>query len=365
MRSVYIHIPFCKTICSYCDFCKFYYYKEWVQEYLNVLEMEIDTYYQGDPVYTIYIGGGTPSVLDLEELECLFQIIQRFDLSRCVEFTFECNIENITLEKMKFLKEHGVNRLSVGVETFHEKYLQFLNRHHQMSEVKEKILMMKQVGFENINVDLIYALPSETLEEVKEDVAFFLSLDIPHISTYSLMIEPRTKLGIQNIKEIDEDLDFSMYKEIDRLLTQFGYLHYEISNFAKKDFESKHNLVYWNNDEYYGFGMGASGYVDGVRYDNTRNWHDYMSGNYRLDSECLSLNEKIENEFILGFRKLNGISLDHFNDRYHQDFREYPVIDRLLKEGKLIYMDGNIKINDDYVYISNQILCQLIGEKYE
>lgn len=365
MRSVYIHIPFCKTICSYCDFCKFYYYKEWVLNYLNVLESEVDTYYKEDLVYTIYIGGGTPSALDIEEFERLFQIVNKFDLSKCVEFTFECNIENITLEKMKFLKEHGVNRLSVGVETFHDKYLNFLNRHHSVIEVKNKIEMMKQVGFDNINVDLIYALPNETVEEVSEDIQFFLKLDIPHISTYSLMIEPKTKLGIEHVEEIDEELDFEMYQEIDKILKQNGYLHYEISNFSKPNYESKHNLVYWNNDEYYGFGMGASGYVDGVRYDNTRNFHDYMNKCYRFESESLSLNEKIENEFILGFRKLDGISLKSFYDRYQKDFRKYPVIDRLLKEGKLVFVDGNIRISDEYVYVSNQILCQLIGENYE
>lgn len=365
MRSVYIHIPFCKSICSYCDFCKFYYHEKWVGEYFVALENEIKQYYLGDLVFTMYIGGGTPSCLSMDELEELFRILQIFDLKDCKEFTFECNIESITEEMAIFLLNHGVNRLSIGVETFHEKYLSFLNRHHSMEEVQDKIMMLKRVGFVNINVDLIYAVPGETIDELKKDLELFLSLDIPHISTYSLMIEPATRLGVQKVETVDEELDALMYETIDNLLTENGFFHYEVSNFSKRGFSSIHNLVYWNNDEYYGFGIGASGYVNGIRYDNTRNYHDYVSGNYRLESHQVSMNEKIENEFILGFRKLEGISLDHFYHRYGRKLDDYSIIQKLVKEGKLIVGDGNIKIASGYVYVSNQILCQLIGEIYE
>lgn len=363
--SVYIHIPFCASICTYCDFCKFCYNQKWVSEYLAELKKEIQISYQGEKIKTIYVGGGTPSVLNIEELDKLFSIIQIFDLSKCTEFTFECNIENITEEKASFLFKHGVNRISLGIETFHPKYLAFLNRHHKLEEVENKVKMLKKIGFFNINVDLIYALPNETLNEVREDIKQFLKLDIPHISTYSLMIEPNTILGIKKIEPIDSETDALMYEEIEKDLISNGFIHYEISNFAKKGFESKHNLVYWNNEEYYGFGIGASGYVDNIRYDNTRNWNSYLNGNYQKEFYKLSISETIENEFILGFRKLDGISLMSFYNKYHKKVTDYPIIKKLLKERKLVIENGNLKIKKEYLYISNQILCQLLGEKYE
>lgn len=363
--SVYIHIPFCTSICTYCDFCKFYYNKKWVSEYLKVLKNEIQINYQGEEVNTLYIGGGTPSSISMEELDKLFQIIQTLDLSKCMEFTFECNIENITKEKALFLLKHGVNRISLGIETFHSKYLTFLNRHHKLEEVEKKIKMLKKIGFFNINVDLIYALPGESIKEIKEDIKQFLKLDIPHISTYSLMIESGTILGIQKIEPIDSEMDALMYEEIEKDLTSNGFMHYEISNFAKKGFESKHNLVYWNNEEYYGFGIGASGYINQIRYDNTRNWNCYLNGIYCKEFHKLTISEMIENEFILGFRKIDGISLTHFYHKYHKEITDYPIIKKLLKEGKLVIENGNLKIKKEYIYISNQILCQLLGETYE
>lgn len=365
MKSVYIHIPFCHSICSYCDFCKFYYHKEWVQKYFKALEKEIIKNYHQEDIYTLYIGGGTPSSLTIEELKQLFQIIKIFKLQHCSEFTFECNIENIDKEKANFLYQNGVNRISIGIETFHEKHLKTLNRHHTKIQVEETINMLKEVGFVNINVDLIYALLEETIEEVKEDLNNLLKLDIPHISTYSLMIEPNTILGIKGTEPISEDTDFMMYQTIQKILKQNNFLHYEISNFSKKGFESKHNLVYWNNEEYYGFGVGASGYIKDIRYSNTRNFSKYIEGNYIEESHIVKKNEKIENELILGLRKIEGISLEDFFLKYHQDITKYPNIQNLIKKGCLLIEDGNIKIPKDKIYISNQILCQLIGELYE
>lgn len=365
MKSVYIHIPFCSSICTYCDFPKFFYRTDWVKLYLEQLNKEINIYYKHEKVKTLYIGGGTPSSLSIDEIKQLFSILKIFDLSECLEFTFECNIENMTEEKAIFLKQSGVNRISIGIETFQSKYLQFLNRHHKQEDVKKKIEMLKKIGFDNINVDFMYAFFSETVEDVKKDLEEFLALDIPHISTYSLMIEPHTVLGVKQVPLIEEELDEQMYREIEKVLEKNGYFHYEISNFSKKNYESKHNLVYWNNEEYYGFGLGAAGYIDKIRYENTKNWHQYLSGNYQMESHKLSKNERIENELILGFRKLNGISLSDFQKKYHKNLKEYAVIKKLLKEGSLIELNGNIKLNDKFIYISNQILCQLMGEEYE
>ena len=359
--SVYIHIPFCDNICSYCDFCKVFYNSKLVDDYLNALHNEINLNYKGEVIDTIYIGGGTPSSLSLEQLSILFDIIKVFKLNNDYEFTFECNIENIDFDKLKFLYDNGVNRLSIGVQTFNEKFLKFLNRNHTSDMVVSKIDMAKNIGFNNINIDLIYAIPGETLDDLNHDIDMFLSLDINHISTYSLILEEHTKLYVDGVSNIDEDMDRSMYELICNRLSDFN--HYEISNFGKPGYESKHNLVYWNNKHYYGFGCGASGYVENVRYDNTRSLNKYINGDYRLSEEVLDRNTIIENEFILGLRKINGINICDFNKKYGNIFND--VVNRLILEGKLINDGSNIYINPDYIYVSNSILVDFMGEKYE
>lgn len=360
IKSVYIHIPFCKTICSYCDFCKMHYYDKWVLEYLNSLEKEIRNNYKNEIIDTIYIGGGTPTCLTLEELEKLFNILKIFKTSNKLEYTIEGNIESIDEAKLRLFKSIGINRLSIGIETFNENYLKILNRNHSIKEVKEKIKLMKEIGFININIDLIYALPNQSLEDVKEDINEFLKLDIPHISTYSLIIEEHTKLYIDKIKNIDEDLDLLMYQEINKTLTNNGYHHYEISNYAKEGFESKHNLTYWNNDEYYGFGLGAGGYVSNVRYTNTRSFSNYISGKYIVEENVLNKKEIMENALILGFRKTKGINIDDFNKKYNTNILNNNIIKELIEKRNLINDGSNIYINPDKLYTSNDILINFI-----
>lgn len=356
--SIYIHIPFCSNICSYCDFCKFYYNEKWVDNYLKELEREIKLNYKNELIDTIYIGGGTPSCLSINQLKKLFNIISHFNLNKNVEFTVECNID-VSEEKIKLFKENNVNRISIGVQTINRKHLVFLNRNHTKEIVLNKINMIKKY-FDNINVDLMYALPNQTLEELKDDLNFYLSLDIPHISTYSLIIEPNTKLYINNIENIDEDLDYEMYELINKILKENNYVHYETSNYCKSNYESKHNLTYWNNLEYYGFGIGASGYINNVRYDNTRSYNNYMSGKYIKEKNELTFKEKIENEFILGFRKINGININDFKLKYNLDLLNLNIVKKLLKENKLIINNDCIKINEEYLYTANNILIEFI-----
>ena len=360
IKSVYIHIPFCDTICSYCDFCKFLKNDEWIDKYLKTLEKEININYKGEILNTIYVGGGTPSSLNLNQLTKLFNIIKIFNKNKDYEFTFECNIENITKEKLQLLYENGVNRLSVGIQTFNEKHLKFLNRNHSKKVIVEKINLAKAVGFNNINIDLIYGLPNQTLEELNKDIEEFLKLDITHISTYSLIIEPNTKVYIEKIKNIDEDLDYEMYNLICNKLKDKEYNHYEISNFSKIGYESKHNLTYWNNNEYYGFGLGASGYIDNIRYDNTRSFNKYINCEYVMESHKLELEETIENEFILGLRKISGINKETFKNKYNIDIKSIEVVNKLLKDNKLLEDEKNIYINPNYIYVSNDILMEFI-----
>lgn len=188
-----------------------------------------------------------------------------------------------------------------------------------------------------------------------------MNLNVEHISTYSLIIEEHTKLYISNCKNVDDELDYSMYKHICKKLLSYGYNHYEISNFAKSGYTSKHNLVYWNNLEYYGFGLGASGYIDNIRYENTRSINFYLKGRYVLNSHYVKLQEKLENEFILGFRKIDGINKMDFYMKYKKNLVDFDIIKKMLDDNKLIDNGKNIYINKDYLYVLNDILVDFIN----
>ena len=360
VKSAYIHIPFCNTICSYCDFCKMYYIKKWIFPYLNALKKEIETHYHNEILDTIYIGGGTPSALDIEELTYLLETLKIFSTSSHLEYTIECNLESITKEKLVLFQKYGINRISIGIETVNSKLLKKIGRNHTKEEVKEKINWMKELGFSNINVDLMYALPEETLEDLKNDLDFFLSLEVPHISTYSLMIEPNTIFGKEQLKPISEELDARMYQEIKQILKKHHYIHYETSNFGKEGYFSSHNLTYWNNLEYYGFGLGASGYVDNIRYENTRSLKNYENGNYILESHEVSVLEDMQNMMILGLRKMEGVKELDFQKKYGKKIEEVFPIETLLQEKKLRRENGFLKIDSKYDYLANEILIYFI-----
>lgn len=350
-NSIYIHIPFCKDICSYCDFCKLYKNKVFVKSYLDELEKEIKKYYQKDIVKTLYIGGGTPSSLNITELKKLFKIIDIFKLSKNCEFTFECNINDINEKLLLFLKNNKVNRLSIGVQSFNKNLLNVMNRKY--CNVKEKIKVAKKY-FSNINVDLIYGINGETIASLKDDLDNFLSLDINHISIYSLILEENTLLKVNNYVEIDDEENRKMYDYIRKYLKKHGFLQYEISNFCKAGYFSKHNLVYWNNLEYYGFGLGASGFLNNIRYTNTRSLNNYLKGNYRIEEYSVSLKENMENFMILGLRKIKGVSKKDFYNRYNKKIDEVFNVEK-LKENK-----NNFYISKKDLFVENSILVDFI-----
>lgn len=365
VKSVYIHIPFCSNICSYCDFTKLYYNKLYINKYLDTLKEEIELNYKNEIIDTIYIGGGTPTSLNIDELNKLFEIVKIFKISNTLEFTIECNIENLTKEKLDLMKKNNVNRLSIGIQTFNNKFLKYLNRNHTKDDVEKIIKYAKKISFDNINIDLIYGLKGQKLNDLEEDINEFLKLDINHISTYSLIIEPHTKLYIDNEDNIDEELDFKMYELICKKLKENDYIHYETSNFAKKGYESKHNLTYWNNLKYYGFGLGASGYIENTRYTNTKNINNYFDKKFIKEKEIINKKINMENEMILGLRKLKGVNINKFKEKYNIDLIKAFDIKELLKENKLIIKNDYIFINPKNIYLQNQILINFIGDENE
>ncbi len=259
MRSVYIHIPFCKSICAYCDFCKVLKRPEWVSKYYEALKSEIEERYEGEEISTIYFGGGTPSSLGTNALKHYLSLVKMFKLSSNYELTFECNIDDINEELLSILKEYGVNRLSIGIESFNPILLELLNRHTDYNDTVNKMKLIREYGFNNVNLDLIYAVPGEDEAILKDDINKILSLKPEHISTYSLMIEKNTMLYNERVRSIPEEEDNKMYHLICKMLKKKKYKHYEVSNFALNGYESKHNITYWHNEEYYGFGVSASG----------------------------------------------------------------------------------------------------------
>lgn len=358
-NSIYIHIPFCSNICSYCDFCKFYYNEDLVDNYLEQLLQEIKLNYKNDIINTIYIGGGTPSCLTIPQLQKLFSFFDMIKVSDKLEYTIECNISDITEEKLLLFKNNHINRISIGVQSFNQQILDYLERPCSKNKIIKKINMVKKY-FKNINIDLIYAIPFETIDMLKNDLKILLDLDIPHIATYSLIVEDHTKLGINKVKNISDELDRNMYDLISSTLNNHKYTHYETSNFCKPGYESQHNLTYWNNNKYYGFGIGASGYINNVRYTNTRNINKYLSGKFTDLQEIMDKKTDASNYAILSLRTKYGVNKDKFYSLYNEDFISWFNVSDLIDNKILIDNGNSYIINYDYWYVANEILTRFI-----
>lgn len=356
---IYIHIPFCTKICSYCDFPKLLYDKKYTRKYLDKLKEEIEKRYQNESVKSIYIGGGTPTSLDCDELKYLLSFISIFKTNEYLEFTIESNVESLTLDKIKLLKEYNVNRVSLGVQSFNNNTLKELNRSHTKEDVFKVVESLKKIGIFNISIDYIYGV-NPNIEEVKNDIDTFLKLDIPHISCYSLIIEKNTIFGINNRKYIEEDYEDAMYQYIKNTLTSNNYYQYEISNYSKIGFESIHNLNYWDNGSYYGFGLGAVSYIGNNRITNTKNLTKYLNCNYIDNIEYEDIDTRISNTFMLGFRKTKGINIEEFKNTYQKEITDINPVSKLINENKLILKDNHLFINPDYLYLSNEIILEFI-----
>lgn len=362
IKSVYIHIPFCKNICSYCDFCKNYYSENIAGNYLDSLKCEINDIYKNEILDTLYIGGGTPSCLSNKNLRKLFEIINIFKLSKTYEFTFECNYEDINEEMLQYLKNNRVNRISIGLQTFNDKFSGILQRNINKKEMIKKIELSKKY-FDNINLDFMYGFNNETIDDIKSDLDDFIKLKVSHISTYSLIVCDNTKLIINGYKSINEDIESDMYKIIVNTLKDNGYNHYELSNFSKKGFESKHNITYWNNSNYYGFGAGASGFIGDVRYDNTKSVFNYINKKRVMYKEIISKEQMLKDEVMLSLRLTTGINKNKFFDKYHLDLKKVFDIKEIIASGFLAEDKSNIFIPSKYLFVSNEIILKIL-DKY-
>lgn len=360
--SVYIHIPFCNSICNYCDFCKYFYNEKYLNKYIISLSNEISKEYKNELIDTLYIGGGTPSCLSINELELLFsKVIKKIKLNNNYEFTFECNIEDLTQEKLKYLYKNKVNRLSIGIQSFDNKVLNILGRKKiKVKDVKSKIILANKIGFNNISIDLMYGIPNTKKADIFKSIKILKKLDIKHISAYSLIVEKNTIFCNKKIKNINSDKESNIYYKIINTLRKNGYYQYEISNFSKKGYECKHNIKYWNNDRYYGFGVSAHGYIDNYRYENVKGINSYIKGVYKLNINKLMKKEDRENEIMLNLRKTEGININKYKIKYNINLEKNKSVKELIKQGYLIKNNEYIKINCDYLYVSNSIISKII-----
>ncbi|WP_144511141.1 radical SAM family heme chaperone HemW [Bacillus sp. FJAT-22090] len=370
VRGVYIHIPFCHQICNYCDFNKFFFHNQPVDEYIESLGKEMALWtndLKEASIETVFIGGGTPTSLSVEQLDRLFTLIHlHIPMKHVVEFTSEANPDELTLEKMQLMRKYGVNRLSMGVQTFDQELLKVLGRTHSNEHVYEVIEYAKQTDFPSISIDLMYGLPNQTMEQWKISLQEAFRLKIPHISAYSLLVEPKTifynLLSKGKLSLPGEDLEAEMYSYLMDEMMRNGYSQYEISNFSHNGKESKHNLLYWNNDEYIGFGAGAHGYLKSVRYSNhgpLKKYMDTIEQNEKpiMMQKEVSPVEKMEEEMFLGLRKNEGVSLSRFEQRYGQPLQEVygNEIEELLEKEFVTIANGFIKLTHRGRFVGNEV----------
>lgn len=370
--SAYVHIPFCTQICYYCDFSKVFIKNQPVDDYLQALIREFESY-DIEQLRTLYIGGGTPTSITAQQLDYLLtNLIKHLDLSVLEEFTIEANPGDLTDDKIEVLKKSAVNRVSLGVQTFNDKQLKRIGRSHNESQIYSTIDHLKTAGFDNISIDLIYALPGQTMEDVKENVAKAIALDIPHLSLYSLILEHHTvfmnKMRRGKLNLPQEDLEVEMFEYIIAELEANGFEHYEISNFTKPGFESRHNLMYWDNAEYYGVGAGASGYLNGVRYRNRGPIQHYLKavseGNARLSEEVLTKDEMMEEELFLGLRKKSGVSIAKFEEKFGVSFEEHygQIVTELCQQGLLVLDDKVVRMTKKGLFLGDTVAERFILE---
>lgn len=375
-RAVYIHIPFCTNKCHYCDFNSVVLKGQPVMEYLQALEREMEQTVQQVPpqmIDTFFVGGGTPTVLTPEQMNYFLHSVRKSfpDRASNMEFSMEANPGTVDEEKLAAMLEGGVNRISFGVQSFDNGLLHGIGRIHDTDDVYRSIEAARKIGFTNLSIDLMFGLPNQTLEQLDRTVSAALELDLPHYSIYSLKVEENTmfyKLYQRDELPLpDEDTELAMYRLIiDRFLAA-GYDHYEISNFARSGFESRHNMTYWRNEPYYGIGAGAHGYVDRQRHMNIKGVQPYIrAANERLprmEQIDVSLQEAMEDFMMVGLRMLHGVSSSDFEKQFSSNLEDVfgATIERLRTQGLIETTSTGYKLSDRGLIYGNEVFGAFLG----
>ncbi|EIS9207472.1 oxygen-independent coproporphyrinogen III oxidase [Clostridioides difficile] len=390
MLGLYVHIPFCVKKCKYCDFNSYKMDIDSKKRYIEDLKIEMELYSnklykdnkyknkeccslnKNNKITSIFVGGGTPSILTSDEIrEVFISIKEMFDIDENAEITIECNPGTLTLEKLKTMKEIGINRLSIGLQAIQEKHLNFIGRIHTYEEFEKNYKDALSVGFKNINIDLMYSLPNQTLCDWKETLEKVVHLNPTHISAYSLILEEGTELynmyESNKFELIDENVDIEMYEYTINYLKSKGYNQYEISNYSKEGYNCEHNILYWECEHYIGIGAGASGYINENRYNNVESLEDYHLSLVKREkpiqeNEILSEKDMIEEKIFMGLRMNKGIKFEDFKKKFGIDFREkYNKQIEMLLARKLINQSfEGIQLTQKGREISNSVFIEFM-----
>lgn len=366
--GVYVHIPFCKKKCDYCDFISYCNKDNLIEDYVQAVKAEIQTQNIKPEITTIYIGGGTPSYIDSKYIIEILEKIKEKNVSSNAEITIEVNPGTVTKEKLEDYIKSGINRISIGLQTTNDELLKQIGRIHNFTQFLETYKLAKKVGFKNINVDLMLGLPNQRIKDLKESLEQIIKLKPKHISVYSLIVEDGTpianKIEKGEMQLPDEELERNMYWFVKNTLELNGFIHYEISNFAKKGYESKHNLNCWNQKEYIGIGASAHSYRDITRYSNTENIEEYIenvnNGNFnrnKIIHEVQKEDDAKKEFMLLGLRKIKGVDINLFKNK----FGDNPIylfrneLKKLTDERLLIIDDNNIRLTNKGLDLANLV----------
>lgn len=373
MAGIYIHIPFCKKKCSYCDFYSIGFRNEF-DSYKELIKKEIDyrkSFLNNEEIETIYFGGGTPSLIPESDISTIVQHIKStFNVSENPEITLEANPDDLTSEKLETFLKTGINRLSIGIQSFSNQELKLLGRRHDAESAKKSIRLAQKVGFKNISIDLIYGLPESTLKSWENTLNESFAVNVQHLSCYHLTYEEGTpfhrKLIKGTIKEIDEELSEQQFLMMRDMTSKNGFLHYEVSNFAKDGFISKHNTSYWKGYSYLGLGPSAHSYDGQVRQWNTRSYDEWArnieSGNIKLEGETLDTIKKFNEILLTRLRTIWGIDLIKLKCQFGSKMVDSLIhnSERYISQGKMILKDDKLSIHPNHFFISDGIITDLL-----
>lgn len=367
MATLYVHIPFCERKCHYCSFVVIIRQEHRIDEYLNCLGSEAQAF-KGTALESVYIGGGTPSRMMSHQLRRLLEMIQKtFSLHAKLEYTFEFNPEDVTDEKLRLCESFGVNRISLGVQTFNDKFLRALGRNHNAQKAYDAATLIKAREYFNVSLDLMFAFPGQSLKCLDEDLKMLTRLASDHVSVYSLTVERNSLFYARNIMALDNQLQAHYYQHIIACLAQAGWRQYEVSNFAKPNKQSKHNLNYWLGGDYIGLGVGAHSFINGRRYWNVSSFRDYLKKcqtnlSPEVGGEALSINESLVERLLFGLRMNRGVNVRMLEKEMGcaLDNTRKECIDRFMQEGLLHKLNGRIMTTQAGLLVLDELCARLV-----